>query len=61
MKVLPDDWFDPIYLAAVQAIDEAVVNAMLAAESMTTLKPAGLNCQSLEAQRLVALLGTDGA
>lgn len=61
MKVLPDDWFDPIYLAAVQAIDEAVVNAMLAAESMTTLKPAGLTCQSLEAQRLVALLGTGGA
>ena len=30
-----------IYLAAVEAIEEAVVNAMLAAEDMTTLRPLG--------------------
>lgn len=56
MEVLPDDWFDPIYLAAVQAVDEAVVNAMLAAESMSTLKPPGKTCEAIDADRLVDLL-----
>ncbi len=49
---LNDDSFDPYYLAAVQATEEAVVNAMVAAESMTTLRPHGLTCRALDGEAL---------
>jgi D-aminopeptidase len=39
---------DPCYLATVEAVEEAVVNAMVAAESMTTVKPAGRTCQAID-------------
>src|SRR6266700_3384723 len=35
LTMLPNDALDPIFLATVQATDEAVVNAMVAAETMT--------------------------
>ena len=35
VKMLPNDSLDPIFLATVQATEEAVVNAMIAAETMT--------------------------
>lgn len=35
LKLLPNDSLNPIFLATVQATEEAVVNAMLAAETMT--------------------------
>ena len=35
IKMLPNDSLDPIFLATVQAAEEAVVNAMVAAETMT--------------------------
>ena len=34
LKMLPNDSLDPIFLATVQATEEAVVNAMVAAETM---------------------------
>jgi L-aminopeptidase/D-esterase-like protein len=34
LKMLPNDSLNPVFLAAVQATEEAVVNAMLAAETM---------------------------
>jgi L-aminopeptidase/D-esterase-like protein len=33
--MLPNDSLDPMFLATVQATEEAVVNAMVAAETMT--------------------------
>jgi L-aminopeptidase/D-esterase-like protein len=33
--MLPNDSLDPIFLATVQTTEEAVVNAMVAAETMT--------------------------
>jgi L-aminopeptidase/D-esterase-like protein len=33
--MLPNDSLDPIFLATVQATEEAVINAMVAAETMT--------------------------
>lgn len=39
---------DPCYLAAVEAVEEAVVNAMVAAGSMTTVKPPGLTCRAID-------------
>ena len=35
LKMLPNDSLDPLFLATVQATEEAVVNAMIAAETMT--------------------------
>jgi L-aminopeptidase/D-esterase-like protein len=35
LKMLPNDNLDPLFLATVQATEEAVVNAMVAAETMT--------------------------
>ncbi len=48
-----DDLLDPIYLAGVQAIEEAVVNAMLAAEDTPTLKPPGLVCRAIDHGALI--------
>jgi L-aminopeptidase/D-esterase-like protein len=33
--MLPNDSLDPLFLATVQATEEAIVNAMVAAETMT--------------------------
>ncbi len=52
LEVINDEQFDPIYMAATEAIEEAVVNALLAAEDMTTLRPPGLVCRSIDAVRL---------
>lgn len=56
MECVPDEWFDPIYLAAVRATEEAIVNAMLAAEDMMTLKPPGKICRALDPAALVRVL-----
>jgi L-aminopeptidase/D-esterase-like protein len=34
LSMLPNDTLDPIFLATVQATEEAVINAMVAAETM---------------------------
>lgn len=56
MEAIPDDWLDPIYLAVTRAVEEAVLNAMLAAEDMTVLKPAGRICRAIDADALIAVL-----
>ncbi|MGA3091725.1 MAG: P1 family peptidase [Terriglobales bacterium] len=35
LQMLPNDGLDPLFLAAVQSTEEAIVNAMVAAETMT--------------------------
>lgn len=54
LETISDELFDPIYMAAVQAVEEAVVNAMLAAEDMTTLRPPGRVCRAIDPDRLRA-------
>jgi len=56
LRFLADPMFDPYYLAAVEATEEAVLNAMLAAEDFTTLKPAGRICRALAADVLLDAL-----
>ena len=46
------DQMDPVYLAAVEAIEESVVNAMVAGEDVVTGKPAGLTCRAIDLDRL---------
>ncbi len=47
--MLPNDQIDPIFLATVQATEEAVINAMVAAETMT-----GVNGRTVIALRMTA-------
>lgn len=49
------DRLDPLYLAAVEAIEEAVVNALVAGEDVETFKPAGKICRSLPTGKLQAM------
>jgi len=51
---------DPLYLAAVEAVEEAVVNALVAAESMTTVKPAGLVCRAIDHDELRTIMRRHG-
>ena len=46
------DRLDPMYLAAVEAIEEAVINALVAGETLDTVKPPGLKCQAIDTARL---------
>lgn len=43
---------DSLYLAAVQSVEEAVVNAMVAGEDAATVKPEGLLCRAIDHDRL---------
>jgi D-aminopeptidase len=52
MNLINDELLDPIYMAATESIEEAIVNAMLAAEDMTTLRPKGLICRAIDPDRL---------
>ena len=54
--MINDEAFDPIYLAAVEAVEEAVLNAMLAADDMTTVRPDGHVCRALDGRRLMELM-----
>ena len=38
ITMLPNDQINPIFLATVQATEEAVINALVAAETMTGMK-----------------------
>jgi D-aminopeptidase len=43
---------DGLYLAAVQSVEEAVVNAMVAGEDVATVKPEGRVCRAISHDRL---------
>lgn len=51
-----DDAFDPLYLAAVEVVEESVINALVAAEDMTTVRPHGLKCRAIDHNRLVEVM-----
>jgi len=57
MNYLNDEVFDDFYLAAVQSVEESVLNAMIAAEDTPTFKqPAGKICKAIDGQRLAQLV-----
>ena len=49
------DLLDPFYLAAVQAVEEAVVNALVAGEDAATFKPKGRTCYAIDTDALSAM------
>lgn len=58
---LNDECFDPFYLAAVESTEEAIVNAMLAAEDTPTQRPGGYTCKAICPETLSRLvLGRQG-
>lgn len=56
MRCINDEFFDPIYEAAVQCVEEAVVNAPVAARDMPALKPPGKTCRAIDHARLLAVM-----
>jgi len=54
-QALNPEHLDPLYLAAVEAVEEAVVNALVAGEAAVAVKPAGLRIPALDPARLAAL------
>jgi D-aminopeptidase len=57
---LNDAHCDEIYPHAIDAIEEAVVNALFAAETIPTFKPRGLQLTAIDKDALVALLARHG-
>lgn len=57
LETINDELFDPIYMAATEAIEEAVVNALLAAEDMTSLRPPDLVCRAIDVAKLRTIFG----
>lgn len=56
LEAINDEMFDAIYLAAVEAIEEATVNVLVAAETMTTLRPAGQVVAAIDHTELRAIM-----
>ena len=51
------DHLDGVYLAAVEAIEESIVNAMVAGVDVPTVKPAGQICLAIDHDRLREVFG----
>ena len=52
---LNTNFIDPIYLAAVESVEEAVVNALVAGEDVPTFKPSGMVCRALDLKKLKSI------
>ncbi|MCP4071561.1 MAG: P1 family peptidase [Hyphomicrobiales bacterium] len=46
---------DPLYLAAVECVEEAIINALVAGEDVVTFKPGGSICLALDTDSLADL------
>ncbi len=57
---LNDAHCDEVFPQAVDAVEEAVLNALIAAETIPTFKPPGLHLTSIDHARLLALLADHG-
>lgn len=56
-REINQDYLDPFYLACVEAVEEAVVNALVAGEDACTVKPAGKMVKAIDTMRLSAMFG----
>ena len=56
MTCLNDELLDPVYMAAVEAVDEAVLNALCAAEDVPLARPPVGTCRAMDTDRLMTLL-----
>jgi D-aminopeptidase len=60
VEIFTGEGLDPLYLATVEAVEEAVLNALCAGEDAPTVKPAGQVCRALDTGHLVEILGRAG-
>ena len=51
---------DPLYLAAVEAVDESVINAIVQGEDVACVKPEGTICPGIDVDRLLAVMAKYG-
>jgi L-aminopeptidase/D-esterase-like protein len=49
------EYLDPFYLASVEAVEEAVVNALVAGEDVSTFKPPSRVCRAIDTEKLASL------
>ncbi|MHB1654342.1 MAG: DmpA family aminopeptidase [Desulfitobacteriaceae bacterium] len=56
MEFINDEVFDPIYEAVCQAIEESVVNVLLAAETMSLVKPYGEKVYAINQMELLEVM-----
>lgn len=57
---LNDAHCDEVYPQAVDAVEESILNALLAAQTIPTFKPPGLQLKAIDRDALLALLATHG-
>jgi len=57
---LNNEWIDPLYLAAAEAVEEAVVNAMVAGEPVAKVKPEGEILPAIDTEALRTLFAGQG-
>lgn len=50
-----NEFLDPLYLAAVESIEESVINALVAGEDAETFKPSGKICRAIDQKHLERL------
>ena len=60
IEYIEESCLDQVYMATVQSIEEAVVNAMLAAEDMSTLRPHGQICRAIDHSDLLDVMSLYG-
>ena len=56
LEAINDEHFDPIYQAAVEAIEEAVINAMLAARTLPMARETGRSVYAIDHEELLAVM-----
>ena len=55
-EYINDEEFDDIYLSIVQSVEESVINAMLAADDMETIRPEGYICKAINYEDLIKIM-----
>ncbi len=56
MESLSDEVLDGVYLGAVEATEESVLNALVGATDMSSLRPPGKICRALDHQQFVEIM-----
>ena len=60
LQALNDEHFDSVYEAAVQCVEEAVVNALVAAADTPTFRPPGRVVRAIDHDALLAVMRNHG-
>ena len=55
-EYINDEAFDDIYLSIVQSVEESVINAILAANDMETVRPEGYVCKAISYEDLIKIM-----